>query len=50
MLVNLPAGMAAAFLQVVTESGEHSEQYKWISSTPLYDKDVPGFWATRGGT
>ena len=41
MLVNLPAGMAAAFLQVVMESGTQ-DQYKWISSTPLYDKDVPG--------
>jgi branched-chain amino acid transport system substrate-binding protein len=40
ILVNLPAGMAAAFLQVVTESGTR-DQYKWISSTPLYDKDVP---------
>jgi branched-chain amino acid transport system substrate-binding protein len=40
MLVNLPAGMAAAFLQVVMESGTQ-DQYKWISSTPLYDKDVP---------
>jgi branched-chain amino acid transport system substrate-binding protein len=41
ILVNLPAGMAAAFLQVVTESGAR-DQYKWISSTPLYDQDVPG--------
>jgi branched-chain amino acid transport system substrate-binding protein len=41
ILVNLPAGMAAAFLQVVMESGTQ-DQYKWISSTPLYDKDVPG--------
>ena len=41
ILVNLPAGMAAAFLQVVQESGSR-DQYKWISSTPLYDKDVPG--------
>jgi branched-chain amino acid transport system substrate-binding protein len=41
VLMNLPAGMAAAFLQVVTESGT-KDQYKWISSTPLYDKDVPG--------
>lgn len=40
ILVNLPAGMAAAFLQVVMESGTQ-DQYKWISSTPLYDKDVP---------
>jgi branched-chain amino acid transport system substrate-binding protein len=41
ILVNLPAGMAAAFLQVAQESGA-KDQYKWISSTPLYDKDVPG--------
>jgi len=41
ILVNLPAGMAAAFLQVVIESGTR-DSYKWISSTPLYDKDVPG--------
>jgi branched-chain amino acid transport system substrate-binding protein len=41
ILMNLPAGMAAAFLQVVTESGT-KDQYKWISSTPLYDADVPG--------
>jgi branched-chain amino acid transport system substrate-binding protein len=40
ILVNLPAGMAAAFLQVAQESGAR-DQYKWISSTPLYDKDVP---------
>ncbi|MDO6965902.1 ABC transporter substrate-binding protein [Rhizobium alvei] len=41
VLVNLPAGMAAAFLQVVMESGTQDD-FKWISSTPLYDKDVPG--------
>lgn len=41
ILVNLPAGMAAAFLKVVTESGAQAN-YKWISSTPLYDQDVPG--------
>jgi branched-chain amino acid transport system substrate-binding protein len=41
ILVNLPAGMAAALLKVVQESGQR-DNYKWISSTPLYDRDVPG--------
>jgi len=41
ILVNLPAGMAAGFLRVVQEA-DARDQYKWISSTPLYDKDVPG--------
>jgi branched-chain amino acid transport system substrate-binding protein len=40
ILVNLPAGMAGAFLKVVQESGQR-DSYKWISSTPLYDRDVP---------
>lgn len=40
MLVNLPAGMAAAFLKAALESGQR-DSYKWISSTPLYDRDVP---------
>lgn len=40
ILVNLPAGMAAAFLKAALESGQR-DSYKWISSTPLYDRDVP---------
>lgn len=40
VLVNLPAGMAAAYLKVVQDNGAR-DNYKWISSTPLYDKDVP---------
>lgn len=41
ILVNLPVGMAAAFLKVAEESGQR-DAFKWISSTPLYDRDVPG--------
>lgn len=40
VLVNLPAGMASAFLKAALESGQR-DSYKWISSTPLYDRDVP---------
>jgi branched-chain amino acid transport system substrate-binding protein len=40
ILVNLPAGLAAGFLKAVDEQGLR-ENYKWISSTPLYDADVP---------
>ncbi|WP_170975835.1 ABC transporter substrate-binding protein [Rhizobium sp. FY34] len=40
ILVNLPAGMAAALLKVVQESGQR-DSYTWISSAPLYDRDVP---------
>lgn len=40
VLVNLPAGMAAAYLKVVQEQNLR-DNYKWISSTPLYDADVP---------
>ncbi|KAA3509812.1 ABC transporter substrate-binding protein [Agrobacterium vitis] len=40
ILVNLPAGMAAAFLSVALQSGQR-DSFKWISSTPLYDRDVP---------
>lgn len=41
VLVNLPAGMAAAYLKVVEEQNLR-DNFKWISSTPLYDVDVPG--------
>jgi branched-chain amino acid transport system substrate-binding protein len=41
VLVNLPAGMAAGFLKVVQEQGIR-DNFKWISSTPLYDKAIPG--------
>lgn len=45
VLVNLPAGMAAAFLKAALESGQR-DSYKWISSTPLYDRDVPAMLGT----
>ncbi|MBY3182004.1 ABC transporter substrate-binding protein [Rhizobium laguerreae] len=41
VLVNLPAGMAAAYLKAVEEQNLR-DNFKWISSTPLYDADVPG--------
>jgi branched-chain amino acid transport system substrate-binding protein len=48
ILVNLPAGVAAGFLKVAQQQGIR-DNYKWISSTPLYDKAIPGilgdYWA-----
>jgi branched-chain amino acid transport system substrate-binding protein len=41
VLVNLPAALAAGFLKTVEEQGL-KENFKWISSTPLYDADIPG--------
>ena len=40
VLVNLPSGMAAAYLKAVEEQNLR-DNFKWISSTPLYDADVP---------
>lgn len=40
VLVNLPAGLAIGYLKVVEEQGLR-DNFKWISSTPLYDADVP---------
>jgi branched-chain amino acid transport system substrate-binding protein len=41
ILVNLPAGLALAFMKAAEEQGM-VETYKWASSTPLYDRSVPG--------
>ncbi|MGB1091399.1 MAG: ABC transporter substrate-binding protein [Oceanobacter sp.] len=40
ILVNLPAGLAIAFLGVAEEQDLGAE-YSWTSSTPLYDASVP---------
>lgn len=40
MLVNLPAGLGIAFLNVAKEQGLR-DNYSWTSSTPLYDMSVP---------
>jgi branched-chain amino acid transport system substrate-binding protein len=40
VLVNLPAGMAFGFLKVVEEQ-DLRDNYRWTSSTPLYDESVP---------
>ncbi|TGV15088.1 branched-chain amino acid ABC transporter substrate-binding protein [Mesorhizobium sp. M8A.F.Ca.ET.173.01.1.1] len=40
VLVNLPRGMAAAYLKAVEEQNLR-DNFKWISSTPLYDAAVP---------
>jgi branched-chain amino acid transport system substrate-binding protein len=40
ILVNLPAGLAIAFLKAAEEQGL-GDTYKWASSTPLYDRTVP---------
>lgn len=40
ILVNLPAGLAIAFLKAAEEQG-FGDTYQWASSTPLYDKTVP---------
>lgn len=41
ILVNLPAGLAIAFLGVAQEQ-DLGDAYSWTSSTPLYDASVPG--------
>lgn len=40
ILVNLPAGLAIAFLGVAEEQ-DLVDAYSWTSSTPLYDASVP---------
>lgn len=40
ILVNLPAGLAIAFLGVAQEQ-DLRDTYSWTSSTPLYDASVP---------
>lgn len=40
MLVNLPAGLAIAFLNAAQEQNL-GDNYSWTSSTPLYDASVP---------
>jgi branched-chain amino acid transport system substrate-binding protein len=40
VLVNLPAGMAFGYLKVAEEQNL-SDNYRWISSTPMYDESVP---------
>lgn len=40
ILVNLPAGLAIAFLKAAEEQGL-GDSYQWASSTPLYDRTVP---------
>ncbi len=40
ILVNLPAGLAIAFLKAAEEQGM-GDSYQWASSTPLYDRTVP---------
>lgn len=41
ILVNLPAGLAIAFLGVAQEQ-DLGDAFSWTSSTPLYDASVPG--------
>ena len=49
ILVNLPAGLAIAFLNAAKEQ-DLRDTYTWSSSTPLYDLSVPGalgdYWNT----
>jgi branched-chain amino acid transport system substrate-binding protein len=40
VLVNLPAGLAAGVLKAVQEQNLR-DNFKWISSTPLYDRAIP---------
>lgn len=40
ILVNLPAGLGIAFLNVAKEQNL-GDAYSWTSSTPLYDESVP---------
>jgi branched-chain amino acid transport system substrate-binding protein len=50
ILVNLPAGLAIAFLAAAQEQ-DLGDAYSWTSSTPLYDKSVPGalgdYWSGK---
>ncbi len=41
ILVNLPAGLAAGFLKAAQEQNLR-DNFTWISSTPLYDRAIPG--------
>lgn len=45
IVVNLPAGLAIAFLKAAEEQGL-GDTYKWASSTPLYDRTVPAALGT----
>jgi branched-chain amino acid transport system substrate-binding protein len=40
VLVNLPAGLAAGYLKAVQEQNLR-DKFKWVSSTPLYDRAIP---------
>ena len=50
ILMNLPAGLAIAVLKAAQEQ-DFGPGYKWISSTPLYDRSVPEalgpYWSGR---
>lgn len=50
ILVNLPAGLAIAFLNVAEEQ-DLGDAYSWTSSTPLYDASVPkalgAYWSGK---
>jgi branched-chain amino acid transport system substrate-binding protein len=50
ILVNLPVGMAVAFMKAAEEQGL-ADSFKWASSTPLYDRSVPaalgGYWSGK---
>ena len=50
VLVNLPAGLAIAFMAAAQEQ-DLGDLYSWTSSTPLYDASVPGalgdYWDGR---
>lgn len=50
ILVNLPAGLAIAFLSAAQEQ-DLGDAYSWTSSTPLYDASVPGavgdYWSGK---
>lgn len=50
VLVNLPAGLAIAFLRAAQEQ-DLGDAYSWTSSTPLYDTSVPGalgdYWSGK---
>jgi len=50
VLVNLPAGLAIAFLRAAQEQ-DLRDNYSWTSSTPLYDKSVPAalgkYWSGK---
>ncbi|EPJ44288.1 MAG: hypothetical protein OFPI_40180 [Osedax symbiont Rs2] len=50
ILINLPAGLAIAFLNSAQEQ-DFGDVYSWTSSTPLYDASVPGaldeYWTDK---